>query len=53
MSEPDQRCRHCGYPIVWVNFAWMPKWMHQPPGAAFQDGQHEYCRLTVAEPETA
>lgn len=48
---PDTRCRHCGEHVRFFNFALGPKWMHQRPGAAFQDGAYEYCRRAVAEPE--
>lgn len=43
-------CLHCLQRIVLVNFSLGPKWMHQPEGAAFQDGMYEYCHLSAAEP---
>lgn len=43
-------CRHCGGRIVLVNYAMGPSWTHQPAGAAFQDGQHQFCHRTRAEP---
>ena len=43
-------CKHCGKNIVLYRFSLGPKWMHQDRGAAFQDGMHEFCHLTRAEP---
>ncbi len=47
----EDTCRNCWQRVVCVNFAMGPWWVHQPAGAAFGDGQHEYCHMTVAEPE--
>ena len=41
-------CAHCGHRIVWVNWALRPSWTHQPAGAAFHDGMHVACHITVA-----
>lgn len=46
----DVLCRNCGFPITWVNYALAPRWMHQHPGAAFEDGIYEYCKGAVATP---
>ena len=43
-------CRHCGKRIVKMNYTLGSQWTHQQAGAAFQDGVHEYCHLTRAEP---
>lgn len=48
MSEST--CAHCGDRVVLVNFSMGERWMHQPAGASFQDGQYEFCKVTVAEP---
>ena len=55
MTQPGtvDACRHCGGRIVLVNWALGPRWTHQHSSAAFQDGIHEYCYLTVAEPVAA
>lgn len=47
----ESTCRHCGQRIVLINYALGPSWVHQPTGAAFQDGVHEYCQITRAEPK--
>ena len=47
----EDTCRNCWQRVVLVNFAMGPSWVHQPAGAAFQDGQHTYCHMTVAVPE--
>lgn len=43
-------CRNCGYPICRINYALGPKWVHQHPSAAFQDGVFEHCKTSVATP---
>lgn len=47
-----ERCRNCGARVVESGYrnSWSPRWVHQPEGAAFQDGQYEYCHTTRAEP---
>jgi hypothetical protein len=47
------RCRKCDYPIKVINYALGPKWMHQHPDAAFEDGVYEYCKGAVAAPDMA
>lgn len=47
----ESRCRNCSQRIVLVNFALGPCWVHQPPGSTFADNQHEFCHVTVAQPE--
>ena len=49
----DTLCRHCGKRIVRVNYSRGPEWVHQPAGAAFEDGVHPYCHVTKAEPREA
>lgn len=44
------RCLNCGYPIRWINYSFAPRWMHQHPGAAGDDGVYEFCKLSVATP---
>lgn len=44
------RCKHCLRPVMEVNYALDPRWMHYTPGAAFQDGLYEFCHLSVATP---
>ena len=46
-------CAHCGERIVLVDYAMGPQWEHQPAGAAFADGRHQYCHLSVATPGPA
>ena len=48
-AQNENVCLHCGKRIVLVNFALGEKWVHQPAGAAFQDGQYEHCKITIAE----
>lgn len=43
-------CKNCGGRIVLFNWALGPEWTHQPDGAAFQDGVHQFCHITKAEP---
>lgn len=45
------KCKHCGERIVLINYSMGPSWTHQPAGASFQDGTHQYCHRTVAEPD--
>ena len=45
-------CKNCGQRIILVNFTIGQMWMHQPEGYAFQDGMHEFCRITRAMPKT-
>jgi hypothetical protein len=50
----DVTCRNCGKRIVRTNdWRGRPTWTHQVAGASFQDGQHRYCHMSVAEPEEA
>lgn len=49
---PESTCVHCGKRIVRINYGLRNEWTHQPAGAAFQDGQHTYCHLSVATPAT-
>ena len=54
MSEDahvEVKCKHCGERIVLVNYLTGQSWTHQPAGASFQDGTHQYCHRTVAEPD--
>lgn len=44
------RCVHCLQPVKEVNYLLGPRWMHYTPGAAFQDGLYEFCRLRTATP---
>lgn len=44
------KCKNCGERIVLVNYLTGQSWTHQPAGASFQDGTHQYCHRTVAEP---
>lgn len=46
----DDICANCGERIVLVNYALGQEWTHQPAGASFQDGVHQYCHKTVAAP---
>lgn len=53
MSErKPTTCRHCGARIVPTKFLDREHWTHQPAGAAFMDGQYEFCKRTVATPLT-
>lgn len=45
------KCKNCGQRIIKINYALGEQWMHQPVGASGIDGVHQYCQLTVAEPE--
>lgn len=45
----EAKCVHCGQRIV-KDRTMFGGWVHQPAGAAFQDGQHRYCETTKAEP---
>ena len=54
MSEDahvEVKCKHCGQRIVLVNYSMGRAWTHQPAGASFQDGAHQYCHRTIAEPD--
>lgn len=47
----ESTCKHCRKRIVPTNdWAGRPSWTHQPAGAAFMDGQHQFCEITVATP---
>lgn len=52
-KDSVSKCKHCGTRIVKERsvFGQGDTWMHQPEGAAFKDGQYEYCKKTVATPE--
>lgn len=43
-------CVHCGKRIVLHNYGMGLRWVHQLAEAAFMDGIHTFCHITVAEP---
>ena len=49
----DVKCKHCDQRIVLVNYLTGQSWTHQPAGASFRDGVHQYCKRTIAEPDLA
>lgn len=50
MGQSVGTCKNCGQRIVRINWALGPGWTHQPESSSFQDGIHDYCHLSVAEP---